>query len=198
LISVLIRSQIGASQIALLDNNGHVVREYWHSGHLQHLLATDLGQGWNTLLVAGINNARKTSTLIALDPDRFTGASQEEDTKYQLQDLPPPVETARLLFPRSCINEKLEPFTTVTKLWQDGGTIAVEVQHRLHPIDATVFYHLNRDLTLHDAGMGTSFERAHLALHATGVINHDLSATERKAFDHLTYLTGGPPITAQR
>ena len=152
------------SQIALLDNNGRLLREYWHSGHLQNLLAVDLGQGWNTLTVAGINNAHKTSTLLALDPDHFAGASHEEDAKYQLQDFPPPVETARILFPRSCINEKLEPFTDVTRLWKDGNQIAVEVQHRLNPFDATLFYRLNSDLTLHDLGVGTSFERSHLAL----------------------------------
>jgi hypothetical protein len=180
------------SQIALLDNNGHLLREYWHSGHLPFLLATDVGQGWNVLLAAGISNARKAATLLVLDPDHFTGASKEDNAAYQLQDLPPPVEAARLLFPRSCINEKLEPYAIITKLWKDGDTIALEVQHRASPPDATIFYHLNPDLTLNTVDVGTSFERAHLALHASGIIDHDLTQAEAAKFRHLTYLTGEP------
>jgi hypothetical protein len=182
------------SQVALLDTNGHVLREYWHAGHLNYLLATDLGEGWNKLIAAGISNARHMTTLLVLDPDHFAGASHEEDPGYQLQDLPPPTETARLLFPRSCINEKLERFTTITRLWKDGTTITVEVQHQLNPIGATIFYHLNPDLTLHDTGIGTSFERAHLALQASGVLKHDLTTEEREAFEHITYLTGAPRV----
>jgi len=178
------------SQVALLDNHGHVLREYWHSGHLQHLLAMDLDhRGWKTLIVAGISNPHKTSTLLVLDPDHFTGASKEDNPSYQLQDLPPPVETARVLFPRSCINERLEPFTTITRLWQDGDNIAVEVQHRLNPVDATIFYRLNQDLSLHDVTIGTSFESAHLALHASGIINHDLTPAETAKLGTLTHLT---------
>jgi len=180
------------SQVALLDNKGNLLREYWHSGHLHLLLATDLGQGWNVLLAAGISNARKAATLLVLDPDHFTGASNE-DNDYQLHDLPPPVETARVLFPRSCFNEKLEPYAVITRLWRDGSTIALEVQQRASPPDATIFYHLNNDLTLKDVGIGTSFEREHLALQAAGTIDHALTTAETTKFRHLTYLTGEPP-----
>jgi hypothetical protein len=177
-------------RVALLDKNGRLLREYWHSGHLTHLLAMDLDhQGWNTLIAAGISNAHKAGTLLVLDPDHFTGASNEDDPAYQLRDLPPGVEAARILFPRSCINEKLEPFTTVTRLWRDGETIGLEVQHRLSPPDATIFYHLNLDLTLNGFTVGTSFERAHLALQASGIIDHELSQAEIAAFRNLSHLT---------
>jgi hypothetical protein len=182
-----------ACQIALLDTNGHLLREYWHSGHLQHLLAADLQQqGWNALVIAGINNARKAATLLVLDPDHFTGASREELPEYQLQDFPPPVEAARLLFPRSCINRALEPFVDITALWRDGADLALEVQHRLSPPDATLFYRLKPDLTLDSVAVGASFERVHLALHASGILKHTLSPSEITGFQQLTYVTGGP------
>jgi excisionase family DNA binding protein len=116
-------------QIALLDNNGKVLREYWHSGHLQHLLAADLNhQGWKSLFVAGISNARKTATLIELDPDHFTGASNEESPSYQLQDFARPVETARILFPRSRMNIALESFMDITSFRREGDDLVLEVQ----------------------------------------------------------------------
>jgi hypothetical protein len=177
------------SQVALLDAHGRLLREYWHSGHLRHLLAMDLTrQGWNTLVVTGISNPRKTSTLLVLDPDHFTGASAEESPAYQLQGIASPVETARVLFPRSCINEKLEPFSTVTRLWREGEGIGLEVQQQLDPPGATLFYHLNADLSVRDVGIGTSFERAHQALHAAGVIDHEFTADEKARLSRLTYL----------
>jgi hypothetical protein len=178
-------------QIALLDTNGRKLREYWHNGHLQLLLASDLGQGWNSLVLAGVSNPRRTSTLVALDPDRFTGASTEDDPAEQFLDFPPPVEMARILFPRSCISSR-EPFTNVTGLWQERGSIGLEIHHQLNPMDAAVYYHLNRDLTLQSADVGTAFEKLHLRLRAEKTIDHDLSPAEKSALGKLTYLTGGP------
>ncbi|MGA2149329.1 MAG: hypothetical protein ABSH49_30690 [Bryobacteraceae bacterium] len=68
------------------------------------------------------------------------------------------------------------------------GVAPLEVQHRLTAPDATIFYHLNQDLTLNEVTVGTSFERVHLALHASGIIDHDLSQAEIAQFRKLTYL----------
>jgi len=179
------------TQIALLDRDGHLLREYWHSGHLNYLLATDLTHlGWNTLIAAGISNARKAVTLLVLDPDYFTGASHEDDAAYQLQDLPAPAEIARLVFPRSCINHRLEPFTTMSSLSRDGDKIALDVEHQLDPLGSAIYYQLNPDLSLADVSVSSSFERAHLALHAQGIIDHQLTPAEIAKFRNITYLVG--------
>jgi hypothetical protein len=176
-------------QIALLDRDGHLLREYWHSGHLQHLMSADLTHlGWNSLVVAGISNARKTATLLVLDPDHFNGASAEDDAAYQLQDFPPPVQTARILLPRSDMNKALEPFVAVTAFRRAGDSLTLEVQHRLSPPDATLFYRLTPDLKVDNVTIGSSFERAHLALEASGILKHRLGPEEMEEFHRLTYL----------
>jgi len=175
-------------QLALLDSNGRVLREYWHSGHLQHLLATDLDQrGWNLLVVAGINNARKAATLLVLDPDHFTGASQEDNPSYQLQGFPPPVEIARVFFPRSTMNKTLEPFPSVTRLQTDGDGLLLDVQQRLSPPDATILYRLRPNLALNSVELSTSFERAQLWLQATGILR-PFTPDDIEDLHHLTYL----------
>ena len=57
---ILIYSQRNAffqSQLAILDNRGHVIGEYWHPGAIPYTIYTDLdGDGKKELVCAGINN----------------------------------------------------------------------------------------------------------------------------------------------
>ena len=63
-------------QIAILDSNGKLVSEYWHSGHLEHLTLADLdGDGREEIIATGISNGYNQATLVVLDPDRVFGAS---------------------------------------------------------------------------------------------------------------------------
>jgi hypothetical protein len=71
------------TQVALLNAGGEVQREYWHSGHF------DVIRAWNTaaglrVLLGGINNAFKQATLVVLDPDRFSGADDDDNPQYRL------------------------------------------------------------------------------------------------------------------
>ena len=66
------------NQIALLDSNGKLISEYWHSGHLENLTLADLdGDGREEIVATGISNGYRQATLVVLDPDRVFGASAE-------------------------------------------------------------------------------------------------------------------------
>lgn len=163
------------AQVALLDEHGHLLREYWHSGHVDHTIVEHNGR---TLLLAGVSNGTKRATLVRLDPDTMTGASGEENPDYQLQGFAPGVEVRRLLFPRSDINTRLEPYALVEDLWEHGGEITVVVNHRIAPNTAAVYYHLNEDLTLREMVVSSGFEENHAALFATRALDHRLSEGE--------------------
>jgi hypothetical protein len=97
-------------QIALLDvGTGVPIREYWHSGHIGDFVATmklwDLDRnGVSEIYLAGVNNASNCRTLVVLDPDRFEGASYEQNRDYQLQGFPTGRELHRVVFPRICLD----------------------------------------------------------------------------------------------
>ncbi|MBL0156067.1 MAG: hypothetical protein IPP47_02980 [Bryobacterales bacterium] len=93
------------AQVALLDSGGHLVREYWHSGHFSSVDARDLdGDGTPEIVLAGLSNSYNTATLVVLDPTRMSGASKETSRDYQLLGQADPVERARLLFARTQAN----------------------------------------------------------------------------------------------
>ena len=54
-------------QIAILDSNGKLISEYWHSGHLDHLTLADLdGDGRDEIIATGISNGYNQATLVVL------------------------------------------------------------------------------------------------------------------------------------
>ena len=162
-------------QLALLDTHGQMVREYWHSGHLRYLLVAD---GGRRVMLAGVNNAAKSATLVTLDPDTMDGASREEDADYQLLGFKQGTELRRLVFPRSDINRRTEAYVYVEEFWQRDGDITVVAGHRSPPNDASVYYHLRPDLTLREMVAGSGFEKAHAALFAAHVLDHPLRPEE--------------------
>lgn len=91
--------------VQLLDSDARLLRQYWHSGHLVNVFVHLLGtQKKPHVILSGISNAHRSGTLVVLDPQRFAGASHEEDPAYQILGQPAPVEAARLLFARSRLN----------------------------------------------------------------------------------------------
>ena len=166
------------AQLALLDENGHVVREYWHPGHLP-ALATVVRDNRRLIVAGGVNNARRQATVIELDPDTMAGASEEPNSAYVFQDMPRGRETARVFFPRSCINEVFEPFAFVKEIAERPEYLVAKVQHQFNNGgDAAVFYDLDPDLTLRNMMVATSFEMAHDRLQRAGTLDHALTHDE--------------------
>jgi hypothetical protein len=88
--------------VQLLDARARVLRQYWHSGHFGHASVHPLGPRRRPhIVLSGIANSYRLGTLVVLDPERFAGASREENPAYQILGHPAPVEAARVLFHRS-------------------------------------------------------------------------------------------------
>ncbi len=146
------------SQVVLLAPDGKLLREYWHSGHLNHLQAADLdGNGRTEFVLAGINNARHAATLVILDEDHFAGASQEPETPdHQLLGFPPGNERNRIIFPRSCLNTTFNPYNPVATLNVNYGEIVVQTMELIGP-GAGIFHHLSYDFRQHRVVFSDSY-----------------------------------------
>lgn len=130
----------------LLDGRaGARIRDYWHSGHLVNGRVIDFGDGQGPLIyVAGISNSYRQATLLVLHPDRFGGASKEENPSYQILGQPEPVEVTRILFPRSRLNQRFERYNRALSMQKMDGRLQVEVVEHVDAKEivnnAVIFY----------------------------------------------------------
>lgn len=137
----------------LLDFQGVVLRDYWHSGHITSALALDMGDGRGTLIYApGIANGHRQATLLVLHPDRFAGASHEENPAYQILGHPGAVEEARILYPRSWLNRRTRQYNVAAGMIPTDSGLVVEVLELFGSPDefpaASLFYRLGQGLRL--------------------------------------------------
>jgi len=167
------------NQVALLSPQGKLLREYWHSGALVELAVADVdGDGRGEIWLGGINNGYKAATLVVLDPDRMAGASAEENADYQLQGFAPAREKGRMLFPRSCINRKFEPYPNVIWMQVSTGSASVQVFQASEGGRTHFQYGLDARLNLKDFALGDAFPGIHARLRAEGKLDHDFSPKE--------------------
>jgi hypothetical protein len=99
-------------------------------------------------------------------------------------------EKARILFPRTCINRKFDPYCVPHRLAVQGDVIEVAVIERsssggLAPL---VFGYLNRRLELTDVTVNDVFKAQHRELGAAGELDHPFTAKEEAELHQLRYL----------
>lgn len=156
------------SQVALLDSGGHLVREYWHSGHFSSVDAKDLdGDGIPELVLAGVSNNYNAATLVVLDPTRMSGASKETSRDFQILGRGDPVERARLLFPRTQANLARQKYN-----YSDGVLFAPDhLIVMVHELTADscgvgVNYHLSFNMDLREVEIADMSKNCYQTLYA--------------------------------
>jgi hypothetical protein len=180
------------TQVALLSPDGKMLTEYWHAGHLGHMVLGDPGgEGYNKIYLGGINNARRAATLVVLDPENFGGASTEEDADYQFEGFPRGREMGRVLFPRTCINRQMERYNGVANLFIQRGTITVDVHERVGPVPryVNVLYDLTPRLEVQSVTLGDAFIPHHALLRKSGDLDHTFSSSELSPLYELNVIT---------
>jgi hypothetical protein len=149
-------------QVVLLTAQGQVLREYWHSGHLNYVQSADLdGDGKTEFYLAGINNARHAATVVILDRDHFSGAGQEPQApQYQFLGFADGVDRARIILPRSCLNTSSNPYNPVATFSVGPDEIVVQTAELIGP-GAGIFHHLSLDLQHYRAVLSDSYKIEH-------------------------------------
>jgi len=171
------------TQVAILDGDGKMLSEYWHSGYLWAVVFADLDQdGRQELYLGGTSNARNMATLVVFDPDRVAGASAEPEP-YQLLGLGPGTETARIFFPRTCVNRIAKQRNMAEAFRLSPPTLIVEVREGPAP-GTTIFYHFHHfkgRLELEETVPSDGFLTLHQQLWRTGRIDHSWSREEEES-----------------
>lgn len=181
------------SQLAMLDAQGRLLREYWHSGHIKEFLAVEWpGYPEPLIVVGGIANGYKVADLVVLSPSEFGGASYEESPKHQIPG-GPPRELARLLFPVSCVTEATTLYNSPGALRMNGPNLQVMITQNLDPNHrAGVHYTFRPDWSLASVGLTSMYERVHADLERQGMLSHSLDLSrETEDLSRVRWLT--PP-----
>jgi hypothetical protein len=146
-------------QVVLLTARGQVLREYWHSGHLNFVQSADLdGDGKTEFYLAGINNARHAATVVILDRDHFSGAAEEPQApNYQLQGFAGGMDRTRIILPCSCLNTSSNPYNPVVTFSVGPDEILVQTAELIGP-GAGIFHHLSLDLQHYRAVVSDSYK----------------------------------------
>jgi hypothetical protein len=180
------------NQIAVLDSNGKMVSEYWHSGALTSMVLADLdGDGREEIIATGVSEYDHQATLVVLDPDRVFGASTEVRPEFQIHGMGIAQERFRLLFPRSDLNKALFQFNQAIEPTVEHGIIRLTVLECMAPPGCRIWYEFDKNFRLIAAyAGGDEFRSAHARFYQTGKDAHPLSAEEQAAFQKVRCLVG--------
>ncbi len=182
------------NQIALLDSNGKIISEYWHSGSLNLTLADLDGDGREEIIAAGVANGYDhQATLVVLDPDRVFGASTEVRPEFQIHGMGVAQERLRLLFPRSDLNKALFQYNAAIEPAVEHGRLGLSVLECItpYPGGCRIYYEFDKNFRLIAAYAGSDeFRSAHNRFYQAGKNAHRLSAEEQAAFQKVRCLVG--------
>jgi len=182
------------NQIAVLDSNGKMLSEYWHSGHLETLALADLdGDGREEIFASGISNGYRQATLIVLDPDRVFGASAEPARpEVQIHGMGTAQERLRLLFPRSDINQAASVYNIGGEVTSSRGRTRFAVRECAQLPGCLIWYEFDRSFHLLSVVAADQFREAHAQFYRTGKDAHTLTPTEEAEFHKVRCLVGCP------
>lgn len=161
------------NQIAILDIDGALVSEYWHSGHLLSVAHADLdGDGVDEVLLGGVNNGYRQATLVIFDSRNINGASSQPGR--QILGFDPGTEKAVVLFPRTCVSTDASynrvAELRVTRQQRIMLAIAEGVSEANNP--GGMIYELDFDLNVVNARPDSHLQESHRALERQGLLDH--------------------------
>ncbi|HEV2194058.1 MAG TPA: hypothetical protein VGR55_00615 [Candidatus Acidoferrum sp.] len=179
------------NQMAILDPNGKMISEYWHSGALSYLTLADLyGDGKEEIVATGVNNDYLQAELVVLDTDRVFGASSEVRPNFQIHGMGAAQERLRLLFPRSDLNKALFSFNVGTEPTVEHGSIRLTVGECLTPLGCFVWYEFDKNLRLISAYAGDDFRSNHARFYQNGKDAHPFTKEEQAELQKVRCLVG--------
>jgi len=168
------------TQVALIDAEGRLLREYWHSGHFTSLLVTDVDNDARAeIYLAGVANGARSADLVKLDPDRFAGASLEANPDYQILDRPPNAGELRILFGRTRLSLLLDRYNVARHLRKDGNHVMVVVKEgETSGTPGAILYRLDGRLRVIDAQPDDALLVSYRRLKLSGALPQDWSGQE--------------------
>jgi hypothetical protein len=182
------------SQVAILDPEGRLLSEYWHSGHLDYLTLADLdGNGREEIIVSGTSNGYHQATMVVLDANQVHGASLEAARpEIQIHGMGPPHERVRLLFHRSDLSSASVPHHMALESTVRNGHIRVRTEEcRLQPY-CDMWYEFDNLFQLFLVEPSDVFRMVHDDYYRKETNPHHFGPEEAKEFERVRCLVGCP------
>lgn len=179
------------SQLLLLDAQGNVLGDYWHSGHVTAVALYDLNHdGHPELLIAGVNQAQKVAEFLVLDPLNMNGASAEQNPNYQILDMPQGPELARALFSRTPLNQLGSTYNMPHGIYGKAHSILVDVSESpgVGRPNVSITYELDSRLNVLRVSPSDYFNAVQQANVREGKLSKIYSAQELRDLLPLTHL----------
>jgi hypothetical protein len=157
------------TQVIVLNNEGHMLGEFWNSGHLNDLIIKDLDDDrTKEIIVSGQNNQYGKGCVIVFDPRQIVGCSPNSGY-YKCEELKPGTEKYYLIFPR----------TDVDLLSNAGESIAflnILRNRRLSVLAnlSSIYFELNDDWELKDVRLSNAFRKNFQEAFLEGIIDGPL------------------------
>jgi len=157
------------TQMAVLNSQGNLLREYWHSGRIGDASFCDLDlDGEEEILLAGCNNEYNKGCLIALEPD-FTCGSSPQTGYYKSPGLTQGVEKRYILLPSTDLGNSAfmrDPGYRIHII--DGKTISFESRSGL-------MFEFDLNLELKEIRFADQFEILYSEAYKKGTVSERFS-----------------------
>ncbi len=179
-------------QVALLSNEGKLLAEYWHPGHLTYFALADVDRdGKEEGLLCGVNNPHEAATLVMLDLERFSRAPREVTANQSSLPAPAPGLVKKvLLFGRSCLSQKFAPFNRAVRVTAGPDGLLVFVLEGASLVDPALIYHLDWNLAVTRITPSTQFLSRHQELFTQRRLDHRFNEQELAPLQRVTVLPG--------
>lgn len=164
------------NQVALLDHDGRIVKEYWHSGHLLSYAEADLnGDRRNEIVLGGVNNGLAQATVVVLDTNKMDGVSQNhgEEPQLQVPGLTAASEKYVVLLPRTCfLKFKSHNLVNHVKVTPERVVAAaIEGAHE-SVSEGEMIYEFDYQMNLVNMLPNITLRAAHERLEKEGAVDH--------------------------
>jgi hypothetical protein len=178
------------SQLAVLDQKGQLLREYWNSGRIYDFSFFDLDKdGKKEIILGGCNNEYDKGFLAVLDHD-FTSGGSPQTGYYKSPDLQQGVEEHYLLFPKTIVDENEYVRGNIVRIHLiDDKIISAETK-------SGIYFEFDFNMELKEIRFADRYEDLHNEAYKEGLSLKRFSPKlmaelKSELMPHVLYFTGG-------
>jgi hypothetical protein len=166
-----------ASQVAILDQEGSVLHEYWHAGVIEAIETEDLDRdGFPEILLAGVDHFSRQAAVVVLDTRRMLGRTAlPPAARVDLAAVGPGSASAVVVFPRTSLNQKFEQANRARSVRVVDASIMVQVSEQAADPDPYLLYTLDRSLHVVQVEVSVNLLNRYRDLTAGRLIEDDLA-----------------------
>jgi len=175
------------SRVSIMNHNGHLIGDYWNSGHLLCVDFLDLdNDGNDEIILGGLNINYQKACLVVLDSRKISGRSPvERGTRYYSEELEPGTEKYYILIPQNDIGRHFI-YDVIS-----GIDLYSNKRFQISTSRSRVFYEFDHQLRLTYILCGDQFDFVYNELAREGKISVPLSNIKEKIFkSEILYFNG--------